>query len=112
MVNIRDKNGNLIIGARASEQPIMHDVETAGENVTTRTYTFTVQGLPFAASHTDGVNKVIQDLFIQGQLDPINISDGTHTFKYLYNEIAKLRQEKEVAEQRIDKLLKLAVDGK
>ena len=108
MIKLKDKDGNPIIGQRTSEVPVVHDIEVAGQETTERrNYHFDVTGLALSATHLDGVNKLIADLFIEGKLDPLNVSDGSHTFKQLYTQIEELREANIRAERRVDQLLKL-----
>jgi hypothetical protein len=109
MLKIKDKDGNPIIGQRISEIAEVHDVQPIQQATSERrNYHYDVTGLPLSATNLDGVNRLIQDLFYQGEIDVMNISDGTFTFKQLYDQIATLREEKVVAENRIDQLIKLA----
>jgi len=112
MIKIKDKDGNPIIGQRISEIAEVHSVQPVQQETSERrNYHFDVTNLPLSATYVDGINRLIQDNFLEGRIDVMNISDGSRTFKDLYEEVNKLREEKIVAENRIDQLIKLATNG-
>lgn len=58
--------------------------------IDTRSYTFTINGLPESATHQDAVNAMIQNFHTDNKLDAQMVSDGQFTFRQLHSHIQNL----------------------
>lgn len=85
MVNLRNKNGDLILGAR--EVPAGESVDEMINDLskTKQTIAIKVDGLSWEDRDLQALNKAIEDLHNSGSIDKLDISNGTHTFRELYD---------------------------